>query len=171
MPTSFASSIYRVENEDHWQSALTRQDVVDDFGDRLLDFWIMGRTESGLPDRRHFDAINLHPWLGYLSIYERLGAYADFRNRLEGSAVAEMTGENWHGRLASEVDSVFGSAFSRELRRAAVWGYPLRSTCRIYQRPYLVVDRILLPVTVHGSHVDQVFLALLPRDESVPAGC
>lgn len=138
-----------------------------DLANSLIEFWIRGRKDGGLPDRHHFHLAKLKPWLGYLSIYECVEQLSDFRNRLEGMHVAALTGENWQGRLASEVDSRFETSFSGDLRRVAVWRYPMRSQCNVFQKPDVLIDRILLPVTVDGDQVDQVFLALLPRRHAI----
>ncbi len=49
----------------------------------------------------------------------------------------------------------------------AVWRHPKRSLCRVFQKPYQVAERILLPVTVDGREVDQVIMALFPTEHPV----
>lgn len=136
----------------------------------LVEFWIRGRKAAGLPDRVHFDVLNLCPWLGHLSIYESVGRHADFLNRLEGGKVVGLTGENWRGHLASDVDGCFEGGFLADLREVAVWRHPKRSTCRVFQKPFQVAERVLLPVTVEGTEVDQIFMAMFPRDREATSG-
>lgn len=166
MPTALAHETRRQPRHDRWASSPAAHFLRDDLADSLVEFWIQGRTVCGLPDRDYFDAGNLRPWLGYLSIYERIDRFSDFRNRLEGTEVIELTGENWQGRLASEVDGHFGCGFLADLRLVAVWRHPKRSLCRVFQKPYQIAERILLPVTVGGSEVDQIVMALFPTDRS-----
>lgn len=160
--------MYRSDpRHDRWSSSPAAHLVRTDLGPSLLAFWTRNRATCGLPDRDCFDALNLRPWIGYLSIYERDGTCPDFRNRLEGTEVIELTGENWQGRLASEIDSHFGSEFLADLRRVAVSRQPDRSLCQVFQKPYQLAERILLPVTVGRTEVDQVFMALFPTDKAV----
>lgn len=130
----------------------------------LIEFWIRGRNGRGLPDRESFDAPNLKPWLGCLSIYEAIDGYRDFRNRLDGTATVDLSGEDWQGRLASDVDRQYGTSLLRDLRRVAVWRHPVLESCSICQKPYQTAVRVLLPVTRNGDRVDEVFLALLLRE-------
>ncbi len=167
MSTTTALKIRRDPRHDRWASTTAAHLVRTDLADTLVDFWIRSRPASGLPDREGFDAENLRPWIGYLSIYEFLGACSDYRNRLEGTEVVDLTGENWQGRLASEVDGHFGLGFLADLRRTAVWRYPMRSLCQVFQRPYQLAERVLLPVTVNGTAVDQIFMALFPANRDV----
>lgn len=130
----------------------------------LIEFWIRSRNGRGLPDRRSFDAPNLKPWLGCLSIYEAIDGYRDFRNRLDGTATVDLSGEDWQGRLASDIDRQYGTRLLRDLRHVAVWRHPVLDSCAICQKPFQAADRLLLPVTRNGDRVDEVFLALLPRE-------
>lgn len=136
----------------------------------LIEFWIRGRNAAGLPDRAHFDVLNLRPWLGHLSIYESVGRHADFLNRLEGGKVVGLTGENWEGHLASDIDGCFDGGFQADLREVAVWRHPKRSICPVFQKPFQVAERVLLPVTVEGTEVDQIFMAMFPRDREATSG-
>lgn len=131
-------------------------------GDALIAFWNRGRAPAGLPDRTWFDPLNLLPWIGHLSVYEAVDGCADFRNRLEGTRVMLLTGENWQGRLASEVDSRFNVTFLANLKSVAESRSPMRDQCVVFQKRFLYVDRILLPVTLAGQEVDQIFLGMFP---------
>lgn len=130
--------------------------------DDLIDFWAEGSAFGSVPGRGHFDPLRLKPWLGYLSIYECRAGAVEYFNRLEGSEVTRLTGECWQGRTASEVDLRFGSRLLEDLKQTASARRPMRSRVRLFQRPLIVVDRLLLPVAVRGPGVDQVFVALLP---------
>ena len=75
----------------------------------LLALWRSLAAGGDIPHRGQFDTLALRPWLGHVMIYEAIDGGRDFRNRLEGSDVVMLTGEDWTGRCASEVDAQFGS--------------------------------------------------------------
>lgn len=127
----------------------------------LIDYWHASRGENGLPDRESFDASRMTRWLGYLSIYEHDEVSDDFRNRLEGSFVADLTGENWTGRFASEVDARFGSRFLAELREVRQLRLPSIDLIQIFQNEFGVAVRVMLPISSRpGPEADQVFVAI-----------
>lgn len=134
----------------------------------LIDYWYENRGDGGVPDRLSFDPFPLVTWLGYLSIYEYDAGRDDFRNRLEGSFVTELTGENWTRRYASEVDARFGSHFLSELRNVRRRRLPSADLIRIYQKDFSVAVRVLLPVCSDVSagaaaDADQVFVAIFAK--------
>lgn len=144
----------------------------------LIDYWYMHRGPGGVPDRRSFDPFPLVRWLGYLSIYEYDAGRDDFRNRLEGTFVTELTGENWTRRYASEVDARFGSRFLPELRDVRRRRMPSTDFIRVYQKDFSVAVRVLLPVCSGVSvntaadataNADQVFVAIF-ADRGEKAG-
>lgn len=127
----------------------------------LLTYWRVNCPAGGLPDRRSFDPVLLGRWLGYLSLYEFEAERNDFRNRLEGSYVADLTGENWTGRRASEVDARFGTGFLAELHEVRSQWRPVAHLIKVFQKEYSVAERVLLPVAVEpGGPADQIFVAI-----------
>ncbi|WPZ34286.1 PAS domain-containing protein [Thalassobaculum sp. OXR-137] len=147
-----SKSSVRVENADRDLSPLAAS---------LLEYWRAARPETGVPDRTAFDPARLVKWLGYLSVYERVAERNDFRNRLEGTYVGNLTGENWTDRWASEVDARFGSTFLPDLREVCELGQPTVHLIKIFQKDYSIAERLLLPVsTVKGGAIDQVFVAI-----------
>lgn len=113
------------------------------------------------PDRESLDVFALEPWLGHISIYEAVGDGIDFRIRLEGTRIAAMTGEDWTGRLASQVDAAFGTALVEMLREVLRTARPSFHTTRIYQRDYQNALRMLLPVRSRpDGATDQILLVL-----------
>jgi hypothetical protein len=76
---------------------------------KMLALWRGFAANGEVPHRGQFDTLTLRPWLGHVMIYEAVDGGRDFRNRLEGSEVVMLTGEDWTGRCASEVDAQFGS--------------------------------------------------------------
>ena len=134
------------------------QALVDLRADALIRYWEDNRLACGLPNREAFTPAALSPWLGHLCVYERVDA--EWRTRLEGTLVSQMTGQNWTGRFASEIDAAFGSTFRDELNAVAETRQPLHSRCRVFQKAHAVVDRVLLPVTLDGTTVGQIFCGL-----------
>ena len=127
----------------------------------IIDYWYRSRPNGGVPDRQAFDPVLLARWLGYLCVYEFQPDKDDFRNRLEGTYVGNLTGENWTGRQASDVDARFGSNFLAELRETRDTGEPIVHLVQIFQKHYSVAERILLPVSREpGGDADQIFVAL-----------
>lgn len=113
------------------------------------------------PDREALDVFALEPWLGHISIYEAVGDGADFRIRLEGTRIAAMTGEDWTGRLASQVDAAFGTALLGMLQEVLRTARPSFHATRIYQRDYQNALRMLLPVrSRRDGPTDQILLVL-----------
>lgn len=103
----------------------------------------------------------LRPWLGHISIYEAVDDGADFRIRLEGSRVSQMTGEDWTGRRVSQVDEKFGAGLVTIMQEVIRTGCPSLHITRIYQREFRSAVRMLLPVRSRpNGPVDQIFMAL-----------
>lgn len=127
----------------------------------LLEKWSSCCDGAEPPDRETLDVFELRPWLGHISVYEAIDGGSDFRIRLEGSRVSQMTGEDWTGRRASEVDDKFGTELVAIMRSVIASGRPSLHTTRIYQREFRAAVRLLLPVRSRpGGPVDQIFLVL-----------
>lgn len=132
----------------------------------LLQYWKGHCLPGGLPDRDAFDAIKLRRWIGAFSIYEYDRDRDDFLNRLEGSGISRLTGQNWTGRYASEVDRLFRGGFLPRLRQVCRNRRPFADFATVYQRRYLSAWRLLLPVAKSGgTRPEQVFLALFEWDQ------
>ena len=136
--------------------------TVDECAERLLAYWTATASqETGLPDRRTFDAVHMIEWLGFFSIYEYDQADDDFYNRLEGTFVIDLIGENWTGRRASDVDRHFGSRFHLELDEVRRGRQPVIDLVQIYQSDYRQAIRLMLPVSKNGNRTaDQIFVAM-----------
>lgn len=127
----------------------------------LLQFWSTAADGSGVPNRQQLDAFALRPWLGHISIYEAIDGGRDFRIRLEGTAIVAITGEDWTGRRASEVDARYGCRIAEFMREIVRTQRPMIHTMRVFQNEVEFITRLLLPVrTRAGGPVDQIFLAI-----------
>jgi hypothetical protein len=127
----------------------------------LLAKWSSCHADGMPPDRETLDVFALRPWLGHISIYEAVDGGADFRIRLEGSRISQMTGEDWTRRHASHVDARFGTQLVAIMRGVVASRRPSFHTTRIYQREFRSAIRMLLPMrSRRDSPVDQIFLVL-----------
>lgn len=66
----------------------------------LLQFWKDARGPHVLPHIRHFNPLNLRPWIGNISKMEVRGDR--FFVRLHGSVTSENIGQNFTGRYMDE---------------------------------------------------------------------
>ena len=136
----------------------------------LLSFWRRHSEQSGVPSRVIMEPFGLFPWLGHLSIYEAVEGGRDFRNRLEGTAIVAITGEDWTGRMASAVDARFGSSLVPSMRNAIASGQAAIHTMKVYQDGYKDITRLLLPVRARqDGPIDQVFLVIYADPPKEPA--
>ena len=126
----------------------------------LLRFW----SDAGgndVPSRDRLDAFTLRPWLGHVSIYEAVDGGDDFRIRLEGTSIVAITGEDWTGRHASEVDAKYGCHIADFMREIARTRRPMVHTMRVFQNEVEFITRLLLPVRSRpNGPVDQMFLVI-----------
>lgn len=127
----------------------------------LLDFWARSAAGDGAPNREQFDAFTLRPWLGHISIYEAVDSGGDFRIRLEGTSIVAITGEDWTGKRASDVDARYGSRITEFMRNIVQTYRPMIHTMRVFQNDVETITRLLLPVrSRRDGPVDQVFLVI-----------
>jgi hypothetical protein len=125
----------------------------------LLQFWSDAGGADGVPSRDALDVFTLRPWLGHISIYEAVDG--DFRIRLEGTAIVAITGEDWTGRRASDVDAKYGCHIADFMREVARTRKPMVHTMRVFQNEVEFITRLLLPVrSRRDGPVDQIFLAI-----------
>ncbi|MBO6559410.1 MAG: PAS domain-containing protein [Nisaea sp.] len=130
----------------------------------LLAYWYTSRGDNPVPDRTMFNPYALREWLGFISIYQYDPVRGDFKNRLEGTLITEMTGQDWTGRWASDVDQSFGSTFLEELAEVHSTATPTIDSVRIYQKKYRTATKLLMPVAENRQRgADQVFLAMFPN--------
>lgn len=127
----------------------------------LLDKWGSLCADGLPPSREQIGPFELRPWLGHISIYEAIDGGADFRIRLEGTRISQMTGEDWTGRYASEVDAAFNAQLVSHMQEALRTGRPSLHAIGIYQRKFRSAVRMLLPVRSRADGpADQIFLVI-----------
>jgi hypothetical protein len=114
-----------------------------------------------VPNRKRLDAFTLRPWLGHISIYEAIDNGRDFRIRLEGTTIVAITGEDWTGKRASDVDAKYGCQIAEFMREVVRTRQPMVHTMRVFQNEVEYITRLLLPVRARADGpVDQVFLVI-----------
>jgi hypothetical protein len=131
---------------------------------KLLALWQSFAVGGEIPNRGQLDTFALRPWLGHVMIYEAVDDGRDFRNRLEGSEVVTLTGQDWTGRCASEVDSQFGSRMLHYMQEVVQTGKPCIHTMWMFQNDAIRVTRLMMPIKSRpDGPVDQI-LAVLYAD-------
>jgi hypothetical protein len=127
----------------------------------LVRHWYACRGTAPVPTRHEFNAFTLRPWLGWLSIYQRLGESDDFRVTLDGTDVVAVTGDDWTGRRVSDIDREFGTTCRTELLSVLESGLPRVDRVPLLQKSWRRVTRLWLPVAREPSlPPDQIFLGL-----------
>jgi hypothetical protein len=114
-----------------------------------------------VPSREQLDPFTLRPWLGHISIYEAVEDGHDFRIRLEGTSIVSITGEDWTGKRATDVDARYGCRIAEFMREIVRTHRPMIHTMHVFQNEVESITRLLLPVrTRRDGPVDQVFLVI-----------
>jgi hypothetical protein len=127
----------------------------------LQKFWSIAAGSGGVPSRDRLDVFALRPWLGHISIYEAVDGGDDYRIRLEGTSIVAITGEDWTGRRASEVDAKYGCHIADFMRQVARTRKPMVHTMRVFQNEVESITRLLLPARSRpDGPVDQIFLVI-----------
>jgi len=98
----------------------------------LLEFWSRAAPADSVPSREQLDPFTLRPWLGHISIYEALDGGRDFRIRLEGTSIVAITGEDWTGKRASDVDAQYGSRIAEFMCDVVRTHRPRIHTMRVF---------------------------------------
>lgn len=128
--------------------------------DSLLALWHDNVRDGKPPLRQSLDPFTLKPWLGHISIFEAIDGN-DFMIRLEGSAIVDLTGENWTAHRASDVDRKYGSHLVEHMADVTQMNRPIFHRMMIFQKRHFFASRLLLPVRKSADGpANQVFLAL-----------
>lgn len=136
----------------------------------LLRFWSEAASGAEVPTRDRLDAFTLRPWLGHISIYEVIDGGRDFRIRLEGTSIVAITGEDWTGKRATEVDAKYGSRIAEFMREVVRTRKALVHTMRVFQNEVEYITRLLLPARSRADGpVDQVFLVIFVDPQPIAA--
>ena len=133
----------------------------------LLEHWQRFNAAGPRPTRSDFTPFSLKQWLGHIDIYDVERGGEEFRMRLNGSRVVALTGEDWKGKTARDIDRRFGAALHDELHQVCRSKQPLADHIRIFQKDYVAAYRLLLPIFSddQDGEVVQIFLALFTADD------
>jgi len=124
---------------------------------QLADYWTALRGGRVAPAKSEIDPADIAPLLPYVFFAEAIGLPPDFRFRLAGSHLRDVTGNELTGKL---LDEVFPPDFADEVRvrwrQAIAEVRPLvgRSKLWIKDRQHVNWESVVLPVTRHGSAID-----------------
>jgi hypothetical protein len=128
----------------------------------LLELWQGFREQGARPTRQDFTPFALKRWIGHLDIYRVEDGGRDFRIRLNGTRVTELTGEDWTGRSVRDVDRRFNSTFYDEVHAVFASRRPAVHRTRIYQKNFTTAHRLMLPIfsAAGDGEVVEILMAL-----------
>jgi hypothetical protein len=135
----------------------------------LLAHWSSLADGSRVPGMRQIDPLDLRPALGYVMLLDVVGETHDFRYRLYGSAISNVSGFDMTGKLVSELPaSTYVREFSIAVGRAAV---RRREPVYTARRPVGAQDtglweRLVLPLADEHDRVMRLLVGatLIGRD-------
>ncbi|HYD99581.1 MAG TPA: PAS domain-containing protein, partial [Alphaproteobacteria bacterium] len=137
----------------------------------LIDLWRARGDGSGPPLRSHFDPFTLRPWLGHVSIAEAVDGGEDFVTRLDGSEIVRLTGDDWTGLRASEIDARYGIRYRAILRDACGSDEPtVNRFVTSVQKDTVSFQRVLLPVREERREVRQLIIGIYPVSRAAAPG-
>lgn len=134
---------------------------------RLLAFWQSHARDGTIPSRDDFTPDNLLLWIEDISIYEYHPEKDDYQILLEGENIVALTGEDWRGAYAREIDCRYATSLHAALSQARRTGQAQIHLIHIFQKEWLRGVRLLLPVRRVGKREGeedllQIFLAIFP---------
>ncbi|MGD1934259.1 MAG: PAS domain-containing protein [Candidatus Phaeomarinobacter sp.] len=128
---------------------------------KLWNYWLEKRGDKRVPDRSDIGLTDLSDIAPNLLITEVVEGTTDFRIRLYGSAVAEITGQDRTGKMVSEVGEELGGDTQNRWRavtaRAAENMAPVILKAR-GSRPeteHLMFHSVTLPLTNGSEEITQ----------------
>jgi hypothetical protein len=132
----------------------------------LLEYWQHFNARGQRPTRSDFTPFSLKQWLGHIDIYDVEHGGEAFRLRLNGSWIVAITGEDWTGKTAHDVDHRFGSTLHEDLYGVYRAKQPLAHDIRLFRKDYVSAYRLLLPIfsDTRQGEVVQVFLAIFDSE-------
>jgi hypothetical protein len=132
----------------------------------LLDFWHHFNAQGHRPTRDDFTPFSLKKWLGHLDVYGVEKDGEEFRIRLNGTRVTELTGEDWTGKTARDVDRKFDTNLHGEVLEVVRSRQPAIHETKIFQKDFTSAHRLMLPIFSQEGDgaVTQVLLAIFWGD-------
>jgi hypothetical protein len=133
-------------------------------------FWYWTRIRGGnvLPSRSDFDPLDLRGALGWITLVDRNADAGEFRYRLVGTRVSELTGIDLTGQSVSAMplggysDFLVGRMWEAVDRARPI---ACRYALDLRQRRVLV-ERVDLPLTKGSDRVEFILTGILPLARS-----
>jgi hypothetical protein len=143
-------------------------EIVSEKARDLLAFWNQNASNQRTPTRSDFSPQNLGDWFEDIAIFEYVPAKDDFQIVLEGERIAALTGEDWRGGFAREIDSQFSTSLNATMTLVRTTGQPQVHHLKVFKNDWQNAIRLLLPVLLQKpgkEDVLQIFLAVFPIDQ------
>lgn len=138
----------------------------------LLQYWSSLMAGGRLPQQRQIDPLAMRPALGYVMLIDVVDGGHDFRYRLYGSTIAQISQLDMTGRLMSEHPAStyvneFGLAANRAIVRRRLPLYTERTPALAERTTRW--QRLALPFTDDTGAVTRLLVGTVPvaRDGSV----
>ena len=134
----------------------------------ILRYWAEIRDGKDLPSRSDFDPLDLRGTLGWVTLADRNAEAGEFRYRLVGTRISELTGIDLTGQPVSAMtlggysDFLMGRMWET-VDRARPIG--TRYALDLRQRRVLI-ERIDLPLTNGSDRVEFILSGILPLARS-----
>jgi hypothetical protein len=130
---------------------------------RFYDFWVGLRGDRAMPSRKDLDPLQIGPeFLPNLMLIDVLREPRRYRYRLVGTHVVTASGEDRTGRTFENVGFFKAHpAILEQYNHVVDTGQPLRSLepfTNFKSGSTYEVDRLLLPLSGHGSSVDMLMV-------------
>lgn len=128
----------------------------------LYEYWDAKRADRRAPTRADINPTDIPQLLGYVNLLEVREEPRDFKVRLNGSAVAEMLGQDVTGRWCSDVTSGNDALRCKQAFDICVdqWAPALVQTSLAFcGKPYAGQTIVALPLSSDGHRVGMVITA------------
>lgn len=128
----------------------------------LYEYWDSKRGDRRAPTRVEIDPTDIPDLLGYVNLFEVREEPRDFRVRLNGTAVADMLGQDVTGRWCSEVTSGEDALRCKQAFDLCVdqWVPVLVQTSLAFcGKPHAGQTIVALPLSGDGRRVDMMITA------------
>ena len=153
-----------------WET-ITDPSLLPADGKRLLEYWYSCCDDYVVPTRKIWTPHNLKRWLGRISVYWVRNDGEDFLIALDGTDIVRITGRDWTGKSARDVDRAYDANLHDDLLECRNSMNPLIHYMPVWQNEYKHVYRILFPISKNGTEIDQIFLCLFDRPLTAANSC
>jgi len=134
---------------------------------RLMDYWSGLRGGAPIPRRDQIDPLSMREMLGFIMLIDVIDRGVDFRYRLYGSKIADLTGVDLTGRLLSQAPiepslAMFVMAGYRAVtRRAAAYFSSIET---ISEGRAILWSRLALPLSDREGAVSRILVGCAPTE-------